>query len=125
MKQLIFICLYLCTFTISLAHNWDIAEIYEVRDVPFKAKAIDEYGNIINSCGSATTICKLLIPTKINEGKYKITIVEVDNGFFRIKDTDLYIEMKGTNYLGPTSLLNKSAEVILVNEGIFRRIEYN
>lgn len=125
MKQLIFICLYLCTFAIALANNWDIAEIYEVRDAPYKAKAINEYGNIITSYGSATSIGKLLVPTKINEGRYKITIIEVDKGFFRIKDTDLYIEMKGTNYLGPTSIINKSAEVILINEGLFRRIEYN
>lgn len=125
MKRLIFSCLYLCTFAIALANNWDIAEIYEVRDVPYKAKAIDEYGNIITSYGNATSIGKLLVPTKINEGKYKITIIEVDKGFFRIKDTDLYIEMKGANYLGPTSIINKSAEVILVNERLFRRIEYN
>lgn len=112
-------------FCLSSANSWDITSIYEAKDAPRNCKAIDNFGNPITTYGnSLTTIDKLLIPCSIDDGKYQVTIIEISTGFYKIKDTDFYIEMKGTNYFGPTSIISKSAEVILIKNVLTFRIEY-
>ena len=94
MKRIITICLCLSIVSISFAKSWDIAEIYEAVDIPHNSKALDSYGKFVSG---GATIEKLLVPAKINTGKYEVTIIEIDKGFFKIKGTDFYIEMKGSN----------------------------
>ena len=111
---------------ISYADSWAIKTIYETQDVPRNCKALDSYGKPITSySNSLETVDKLLIPCSIEDGKYKITIIEINSGFYRIKDTNYYIEMNGTNYFGPTSLFNNSAEVILIKDCVSFKIEYH
>ncbi|MDE6042298.1 MAG: hypothetical protein K2G07_01970 [Muribaculaceae bacterium] len=125
MKRIILLLAILFAYEISYADSWDISTIYETKDVPQNCKALDSYGNPITLYGSSLqTIDKLLVPCSINNGKYKVTIIEISSGFYKIKDTDFYLEMKGTNYFGPTSIVNKSADVTLVKEGYIFRIEY-
>lgn len=112
-------------FNLSYADSWTIKAIYETKDVPKNCKALDGYGKPITTYGSSLeTIDKLLVPCSINDGKYQITIIEITSGFYRIKDTNFYIEMDGTNYFAPTSIINKSAEVVLIKDYFNLKIEY-
>ena len=121
---LLFICI-LVGASLSYADSWAIKTIYETKDVPTNCKALDSYGKPITSYGSSLeTIDKLLVPCSIDNGKYKVTIIEVNSGFYQIKDTNFYIEMSGSNYFGPTSTINKSAEVILIKDYLTFKIEY-
>lgn len=125
MKFIILFILFSLGINQSFADSWDIKEIYESTDVPPHSKALDSTGKPISSYGSSLeTVAKLLVPCNINDGRYSITIIELNSGFYRIKDSNLYIEMKGTNYFKPTSIVFKSADVVLIKDNLTFRIEY-
>ena len=125
MKHLLLLLFISLGVNLSYAESWSIKTIYETKEVPNNCKALDNYGKPITSYGSTLeTVGKLLVPCSIDDGKYKVTIIEVASGFYKIKDTNFYIEMSGTNYFAPTSILNNSAEVILIKDYLNFKIEY-
>ena len=67
--------------------SYDIAEIYEKVELKSGAKAITNLGGI----ESAEAV---LIPTKVDVGKYEVELTRVDANFYRICGTSLYIETK-------------------------------
>ena len=107
------------------ADTWDITEIYEAKEAPYKSKALDNYGKPITSYGNLTNISKILVPCSLDYGRYRVTITEIEPKFYQINGTNYYLEMNGTNYFGPTSIINKSADVILINEGYLKQILYD
>lgn len=73
--------------TSSSTSSYDIAEVYEEVRVDSGAKTIDSYGNVKD-------VKKLLLPTKLETGKYTVKITKIDSDFYQICDTKLYIETK-------------------------------
>ena len=115
----------ICMCKLSFADSWIVSEIYEAQNVPSKSKAIDQYDDLMIARGNNTTVHALLVPCTIEDGRYKITISEMDSNVFHILGTNYYIEMYGDNFCGPTSILRKTAEVILIKEGYIFKIEYD
>ena len=66
---------------------YDIAEIYELIDVPRGSKAKDSYGNMIG-------IDAVYTPTSLETGTYSVRISRVASNFYKIDRTDYYIETK-------------------------------
>lgn len=124
MKQFILLLITLAVYESAYAESWDISEIYHAKEVPYKSKALDSYGVPVTSYGSISTIQKLLIPYTIENGEYNVTIIEITPTFFQVKNTDYYLDMKGRNYLGPTSVIKKAADVTLIKDGFIQKITY-
>lgn len=100
MKILLLLLLLICSCKLSFAENWDISEIYEAKIISSKCKAIDQYDNLMLARSNDTTIYALLVPCTIEDGRYKITISEMDSNIFHIIGTNYYIEMDGDNFCG-------------------------
>ena len=67
--------------------SYDIAEIYEKVELKSGAKVVTNLGDV----ESAEAV---LIPTKVDVGKYEVELTRVDANFYRICGTSLYIETK-------------------------------
>lgn len=67
--------------------KYDIVRFYELVDVDTGAKAMDTYGSLHE-------IKALYLPTKIDEGRYTVKVTREDSNFYRICDTDLFIETR-------------------------------
>jgi hypothetical protein len=64
----------------------DIEKIYKSMELPYGAKAIDSYGDVID-------IESILVPVEdITPGKYSISVSEVGDNMYEIDGMDLYIE---------------------------------
>lgn len=73
--------------TNSTASSYDIANIYEKVELKDGSKSIDSYGNV-------KEVKAVLVPTKIETGKYQVEITRIDSDFYQICGTSLYIETK-------------------------------
>lgn len=73
--------------TTDMSSSYDIAEIYEKVELESGAKAITNLGSIENAEA-------VLIPTKVDVGKYEVELTRVDKDFYHICGTSLYIETK-------------------------------
>lgn len=73
--------------TSSTNSSYDIAAIYEKVELKDGAKVLDSYGNIEDAEA-------VLVPTKINAGKYEVELTRVDSDFYQICGTSLYIETR-------------------------------
>ena len=71
----------------SGSDKYDIVRFYELVDVDSGAKAMDTYGGLHE-------IKSLYLPTKIDEGRYTVNVTREDSNFYRICDTDLFIETR-------------------------------
>ena len=71
----------------SGSDKYDIVRFYELVDVDSGAKAMDTYGSLHE-------IKSLYLPTKIDEGRYTVKVTREDSNFYRICDTDLFIETR-------------------------------
>ena len=67
--------------------SYDIAEIYELIDVPRGSKVKDGYGNMVAIEG-------VYAPTRLDTGNYSVRVSRVGSNFYRIDKTDYYIETK-------------------------------
>ena len=67
--------------------KYDIVGFYEQVDVASGAKAIDTYGNLRD-------IKSLFLQTKIEEGRYTVKVTREDSNFYRICDTDIFVETR-------------------------------
>ncbi len=56
-------------------------------EVDSGAKAIDAYGNLRD-------IKSLFLPTKLDEGRYTVKVSREDSNFYRICDTDIFVETR-------------------------------
>lgn len=71
----------------TASSSYDIANIYEKVELKDGSKSIDNYGNVKDAKA-------VLVPTKIETGKYQIEITRIDTDFYQICGTSLYIETK-------------------------------
>jgi len=73
--------------SVSGSDKYDIVRFYELVDVDSCAKAMDTYGSLHD-------IKSLYLPTKIDEGRYTVKVTREDSNFYRICDTDIFIETR-------------------------------
>lgn len=92
-KFILMICMMAVLFTSSSslsflqANNYDIAGIYEKTELKAGSKAIDSYNDV-------TDAKFVLIPTKVDTGKYEVELTRIDTNFYQIYGTSLVIETK-------------------------------
>lgn len=67
--------------------SYDIAGIYEKVELKSGSKVIDAMGSVSDASA-------VLVPTKVDEGKYEVELTRVDKDFYQICGTSLYIETK-------------------------------
>lgn len=73
--------------SVSSANTYDVAQIYEAVELKSGSKSIDSYGNVEDAK-------IVLVPTKLDSGKYSVELSKVASNFYKIYGTDLYIETK-------------------------------
>ena len=71
----------------SKANSYNIASIYEKQELKSGAKIIDSYNNVKEAK-------YVLIPTKIDTGKYSVELTRIDSNFYQICGTSIVIETK-------------------------------
>lgn len=71
----------------SQASSYDIAGIYEKTELKAGSKAIDSYNDV-------TDAKYVLIPTRVDTGKYEVELTRIDSNFYQIYGTSLVIETK-------------------------------
>lgn len=71
----------------SKANSYNIAGIYEKQELKSGAKIIDSYNNVKEAK-------YVLIPTKIDTGKYSVELTRIDSNFYQICGTSIVIETK-------------------------------
>lgn len=67
--------------------SYDIAGIYEKVELKSGTKVIDAMGNVSDASA-------VLVPTKVDEGKYEVELTRIDKDLYQICGTSLYIETK-------------------------------
>lgn len=67
--------------------SYDIAGIYEKVELKSGSKSIDAMGSVSDAEA-------VLVPTKVDEGKYEVELTRIDKDFYLICGTSLYIETK-------------------------------
>ena len=67
--------------------SYDIAGIYEKVELKSGSKVIDAMGSVSDANA-------VLVPTKVDEGKYEVELTRIDKDFYQICGTSLYIETK-------------------------------
>ena len=75
------------TLSKASSSSYDIAGIYEKVELKSGSKVITALGGIEDAEA-------VLVPTKVDEGKYEVELTRVDANFYRICGTSLYIETK-------------------------------
>lgn len=75
------------SLSISQANSYDIAGIYEQTELKSGSKAIDSYNDV-------TDAKFVLIPTRVDTGKYEVELTKIDTNFYQIYGTSLVIETK-------------------------------
>lgn len=73
--------------SVSSGDTYDVAQVYEAVELKSGSKSIDSYGNVEDAK-------IVLVPTKLDEGKYSVELTKVDSNFYKIYGTDLYIETR-------------------------------
>lgn len=71
----------------SKANSYNIAGIYEKQELKSGAKIIDSFNNVKEAK-------YVLIPTKIDTGKYSVELTRIDSNFYQICGTSIVIETK-------------------------------
>lgn len=71
----------------SQASSYDIAGIYEKTELKAGSKAIDSYNDV-------TDAKYVLIPTRVDTGKYEVELTRINSNFYQIYGTSLVIETK-------------------------------
>ena len=87
MRKNVILMLLCLISTISFANKYDVAHILYKEQLERGTKALNTYNSVVE-------INYILLPTKIDEGRYTINVTRVDSNLYRIDDTDLYIETK-------------------------------
>lgn len=67
--------------------SYDIAEYYETISLKSGSKVIDNYGNVKDAQA-------VLIPVKLDEGKYEVELTRIDSNIYQICGTSYYIETR-------------------------------
>jgi hypothetical protein len=75
------------TISRSTANSYDIAGVYEKQELKSGSKVIDSYNDVEDAK-------YVLIPTKIDTGKYNVELTRIDTNFYQICGTSLVIETK-------------------------------
>ena len=75
------------TISNSTANSYDIAGIYEKQELKSGSKIIDSYNDVKDAK-------YVLIPTKVDTGKYEVELTRIDTNFYQIYGTSLVIEKK-------------------------------
>ena len=75
------------TISNSTANSYDIAGIYEKQELKSGSKVIDSYNDVKDAK-------YVLIPTKVDTGKYEVELTRIDTNFYQIYGTSLVIENK-------------------------------
>lgn len=75
------------SLSISQANSYDIAGIYEKTELKSGSKAIDSFNDV-------TDAKFVLIPTRVDTGKYEVELTKIDTNFYQIYGTSLVIETK-------------------------------
>ena len=92
----------------AMASEYDIKGIYQKQDLPSDSKAICSFGKIEDASA-------ILVPVKLDTGKYVVRITRKESNLYHIEGTDYYIE---------TSFCSEMAyneEIILVIEwGVYK-----
>ena len=71
----------------STTNSYDIAGIYEKQELKSGSKVIDSYNDVKDAK-------YVLIPTKVDTGKYEVELTRIDTNFYQICGTSLVIEAK-------------------------------
>lgn len=69
------------------ANSYDIVGIYEKTELKAGSKAIDSYNDV-------TDAKYVLIPTRVDTGKYEVELTRIDANFYQIYGTSLVMETK-------------------------------
>lgn len=75
------------TISSSQANSYDIAGIYEKQELKSGSKVIDSYNDVKDAK-------YVLIPTKIDTGKYSVELTRIDSNFYQVYGTSIVIETK-------------------------------
>lgn len=90
MKHILFTLLMLATtasaYAINDSESYDVAEIYERKDLPSGTKVDTGY--------DIEDAKYLYVPTTLDYGRYSVEITRVDSNMYRICGTDIYIETR-------------------------------
>ena len=73
------------TISSSQANSYDIAGIYEKQELKSGSKVIDSYNDVKDAK-------YVLIPTKIDTGKYSVELTRIDSNFYQVYGTSIVIE---------------------------------
>ena len=93
--------------SVSSGDTYDVAQVYEAVELKSGSKSIDSYGNVEDAK-------IVLVPTKLDEGKYSVELTKVDSNFYKIYGTDLYIE---TRYCYEYAIRDEAVLVVESNYG--------
>jgi len=87
MKRLLcFLFLLLCLHSL-VAKEYQVENVYEEVQVKDGSIAIDRNGSV-------REVKKLLIPTDIKQGQYKVILRREDSNLYEVKGKELYIKTK-------------------------------
>lgn len=67
--------------------SYDVAAVYSIQDLPSDSKVMDRYGNLREAR-------KLLVKTDLHYGDYDVEVKRVEQNFYEVLGTDLYVETK-------------------------------
>lgn len=85
-RKIFLLALVLKTLNI-MASEYDVKAIYQKQDLPYGTKALCSYGRIEDASS-------ILVPIKMEKGKYIVKLTRVESNLYKINGTDCYIETK-------------------------------
>lgn len=105
-RKRLFICILaiISVFVVYAESSYDISELYSVIKAPSGTKAVGTYDKTVE-------VKYILTPTKVDTGKYVVSVTKIGDNLYQIKDTDLCVE---TRYCHEWASFSK--EVVLIIE---------
>ena len=89
MKKLC-VAIIIMVFNLSISANaaeYDVKNVYMKQELPQGSKMISLFGQV-------EEVQSVLIPVKLDSGKYKVRITKVASNIYKIDGTDYYIEIE-------------------------------
>ncbi len=94
-KKIVVFILYLLLFIthFSFSQYWgssgsyDLEEIYGVQSVDYGTLAITNYGTMME-------ISKILVPIKLDVGRYRVAVRQVDTNLYEVIGKNIYVKTR-------------------------------
>lgn len=86
-RFLLFTISLITSIAIYAAKEYSVSDVYEKQALSYGTLALDNYDNI-------KEVRYLLVPTKLKEGKYKVTLKRLDSNVYSVVGTDYIIKTR-------------------------------